>query len=252
MFELNIKGRVFLTDENNLHNEWEKYKATRAERWNHTSARAKDWHRVANGEQLTVAERWELESAGRRAALSGHIPSSVEHMDAQHQFAFYNGYGARNAENTLGNIASYVDGVGLLKTALFAIKTSVTHPTLVTTLIGKTIGGVKTAGTFFAKNLKSTEKWSIKGRLKAADLPHEGKIRYVPPEGHNPTKPLPRGEKNGYIDRFGNEWIKGPSRTLNQEFEWDVQLSDLGKKQFRWVKKNIQHLNISIDGKITH
>ena len=34
-------------------------------------------------------------------------------------------------------------------------------------------------------------------------------IRYVPPKGYQPSNPLPRGPQNGYVDRFGNEWVRG-------------------------------------------
>lgn len=57
-------------------------------------------------------------------------------------------------------------------------------------------------------------RWlSIKGRLKSAQLPTSGGIRYVPPRGYSPSMALPRGSNRGYIDRFGNEWVRGPSRT---------------------------------------
>lgn len=67
--------------------------------------------------------------------------------------------------------------------------------------------------------------FSIKGRVKAAQLPTAGRIRYAPPTGYRPSMPLPRGSSNGYIDRFGNEWVRGRSRTPGEAFEWDVQLS---------------------------
>jgi hypothetical protein len=79
--------------------------------------------------------------------------------------------------------------------------------------------------------------WTIRSRLNAAGpggqfgLPAQGKIRYLPPIGYNPANPLPRGSGSGYIDRFGNEWIVGPSHTKGQPFEWDVQLSKKGKAQ---------------------
>lgn len=57
---------------------------------------------------------------------------------------------------------------------------------------------------------------------------------------------------NGYLDRFDNEWVHGPSRTPGQNFEWDVQLSESGQKQFKWLIGNKNHLNISLDGRITH
>lgn len=74
-------------------------------------------------------------------------------------------------------------------------------------------------------------------------LPHrntKGKIRYRPPKNWKPTEPLPRGPQNGFMDRFGNEWTRGPSRTKGEPFEWDVQRPDGG------------HWNISLKGKATH
>jgi filamentous hemagglutinin len=77
--------------------------------------------------------------------------------------------------------------------------------------------------------------------MSRAQLPNRGGFaRYVPPDDWNPTERLPRGPQNGYVDNKGNEWVRGPSRTAGQPFEWDVQLPD-GR-----------HLNVSLDGKITH
>ena len=98
----------------------------------------------------------------------------------------------------------------------------------------------------------AAQPWSTKGRINYVQLPNEGKIRYVPPEGYSASQPLPRGPNKGYIDRFGNEWVKGPSRTAGQAFEWDVQLSRTGKAQLGWATRDGSHLNISLDGKITH
>jgi hypothetical protein len=99
---------------------------------------------------------------------------------------------------------------------------------------------------------------SIRGRMRAAGLgdelglPSEGKIRYVPPHGYNPANPLPRGVNGGYIDRFGNEWTPGPSRTPGEPFEWDVILSREGKAQLRWLSRDGQHVNVSLRGRVTH
>jgi RHS repeat-associated protein len=77
--------------------------------------------------------------------------------------------------------------------------------------------------------------------MDRAQLPHRGGLaRYVPPKSWNATEPLPRGPQNGYRDVHGNEWVRGPSRTAGQPFEWDVQLHDG------------THLNVSLDGEITH
>ena len=101
---------------------------------------------------------------------------------------------------------------------------------------------------------------SIGGRMRAAGpgdefgLPNQGRIRYVPPRGYNPESPLPRGPQGGYIDRFGNEWVVGPSRTQGQPFEWDVQLSRTGRSQIGWLSPdgNMAHVNVSPLGEVTH
>ena len=98
----------------------------------------------------------------------------------------------------------------------------------------------------------ASKVWTKKGRLKAIGLPTKGKIRFVPAKGYNPSNPLPRGPNNGIIDRFGNEWTKGPSRTKGQDFEWDVQLSKTGKQKLGWATRDGSHANISLDGRITH
>lgn len=38
----------------------------------------------------------------------------------------------------------------------------------------------------------------------------------------------------------------------NEPFEWDIQLSELGKKQLGWASRDKKHLNVSLKGKITH
>ena len=101
-------------------------------------------------------------------------------------------------------------------------------------------------------SLGSAKPWTIAQRLKYAKLPTTGKIRFVPRKRYKPNDPLERGPNNGYVDNFDNEWVKGPSRTAGQEFEWDVQLSKLGNKQLGWASRDGKHLNVSLDGKITH
>ena len=85
---------------------------------------------------------------------------------------------------------------------------------------------------------------------KEAQLPTEGKIRYVPPKNTGNT--LPRTSTGGYIDRFSNIWTKGPSRTLGEPFEWDVQLSKAGKRMLGWLSRDRRHINVSPKGIITH
>jgi len=98
----------------------------------------------------------------------------------------------------------------------------------------------------------AAQPWSTKGRIKYVELPTKGKIRFVPDSNYSPSNPQPRGPNDGYVDKFGNEWFKGPSRTAGQAFEWDVQLSSKGKAQLGWATRDGSHLNISLDGKIRH
>ena len=86
--------------------------------------------------------------------------------------------------------------------------------------------------------------------IKQAKLPTKGKIRYIPPENYG--KQLPRTSNGGYIDRFDNVWQKGPSRTMGEAFEWDVQLSPRGKAMLGWLSPDGRHLNVSLKGRITH
>ena len=101
-------------------------------------------------------------------------------------------------------------------------------------------------------------EWTTRSRLRAAGpgeefgLPSQGRIRYVPPENYNPANPLPRGPQNGYLDRFGNEWVVGSSRTPGQQFEWDVQLSRTGQNQIGWLSTDASHVNVSPLGEVTH
>jgi hypothetical protein len=101
----------------------------------------------------------------------------------------------------------------------------------------------------------ATGPFSMKGRLRVAQLPSRGRIRYVPPEGYSPRMPLPRARLNGrsgFVDRFGNVWAKGGSRTAGEPFEWDVQLSRTGRAQIGWLSREGSHVNVSLNGRVTH
>ena len=88
--------------------------------------------------------------------------------------------------------------------------------------------------------------------MKVTRLPASNtKIRYVPTKGYHPRNPLPRDPNGDLCDRFDSEWMKGMSRTKGQDFEWDVQLSGSGRRQFGNVTDK-EHLNVPFDGRITH
>lgn len=67
----------------------------------------------------------------------------------------------------------------------------------------------------------------------------------MPQRNYSPSEPLRKGDRGGFIDRFGNEWQKGSSRTIGYTFEWDVQLSTKGRAKLGWASKNGQYLNVS-------
>ena len=96
---------------------------------------------------------------------------------------------------------------------------------------------------------------TIGARLRAAGtegLLRRGPIRFIPHKGYNPANRLPTkkiGENvEGYVDRFGNVWVQGPSRDPRFTHEWDVQLAE---KSYKWFGKKA-HINVSPDGYITH
>jgi len=84
-------------------------------------------------------------------------------------------------------------------------------------------------------------KWDGAGVMKLPANPTELQVKH----------PLPRGPSHGFLDRFGNEWVRGPSRTKGQAFEWDVQLSRTGRSKLGWATDD-NHVNVSLDGRITH
>ncbi|MEU8984630.1 polymorphic toxin type 17 domain-containing protein [Streptomyces sp. NPDC048309] len=115
-------------------------------------------------------------------------------------------------------------------------------------------GGKRLAADAAEAGIRGTVKTGLKTLIKRAKLPTRGGVRYVPPR--NVSAALPRTSAGGYIDKFGNAWERGPSRTPGEPFEWDVQLSKHGRTQYSWLKpvsgKPLRHLNVSLKGIITH
>lgn len=107
-----------------------------------------------------------------------------------------------------------------------------------------------------ASNIGGKSKPSMMGLIKKHQLPWKGRIRYIPPKNWPTTQDLPRvkipGKSAAFVDRFGNIWTSGESRTKGQLFEWDVQLSRSGIQQLGKFTRDKRHLNVSLDGRITH
>ena len=124
----------------------------------------------------------------------------------------------------------------------------------ITTLVGyigfsKALSGIKCEP--LIKGGSCPIPLSKKAILKKNQLPIKGKIRFVPDKKWTPSQPLKK-QNGGYIDRFGNVWTKGPSRTAGEAFEWDVQLSKKGIEQVGWLSRDNAHINVSLEGEITH
>jgi hypothetical protein len=87
-------------------------------------------------------------------------------------------------------------------------------------------------------------------KAKKLDLPTEGPISFVPPKHWNPKNPMKTQDGKGFIDNYGNEWRKGPSRTAGEAFEWDV----IPSKQtgIANLSRDGSHVNVSLKGVVTH
>jgi hypothetical protein len=58
-------------------------------------------------------------------------------------------------------------------------------------------------------------------------------FRFIPRKGSSKSHPI-KGPNGGWVDKFGNEWVKGPPHHFpGFAHEWDVQLPGGG------------HLNVS-------
>ena len=100
---------------------------------------------------------------------------------------------------------------------------------------------------------------SIRGLIKRENLPTTGEVRYLPPKNFRigdglpyEMVPAPGGVAKAFKDRFGNKWVRGSTRTPGQPREWDVQLSEAGKRAYGNRTRDNTHLNVSYDGKVTH
>ena len=103
----------------------------------------------------------------------------------------------------------------------------------------------------------SSYKKSSKSLLKKAKLPRKGKMRFIPSKsdlmrGKLSTQKV--GNETGFVDKFGNVWLKGTSRTNGEAFEWDVQLTKTRGELFKrsGLSSDGKHLNVSLQGRITH
>jgi hypothetical protein len=110
-----------------------------------------------------------------------------------------------------------------------------------------------------AGKIKKIDWKSVDQRLDALGLPKkgEGDIGFVPRKRYRYERPLTTGDHGGYLDRDGNEWVKGDVRSHRHgdTHEWDVRLSAKGLRKYKEHSKLFpggRYINVSPGGKITH
>ena len=64
------------------------------------------------------------------------------------------------------------------------------------------------------------------------------------------AQPQRTEDKKGFVDAYGNEWRKGPSRTAGEPFEWDVVPA--GNSALKYLSRDGSHVNVSLGGSVTH
>lgn len=106
-----------------------------------------------------------------------------------------------------------------------------------------------------SENKADSSKPTTEQRLKKAGLPQEGDFRFEPPKKYHPGNKLPVAEGgNGFVDRYGNIWRKGPyhGKPGLFESEWDVQLSEAGKRMWGRFARGKGYINVRPDGMLSH
>ena len=186
-----------------------------------------------------------MDDGARISTTGDHRFWSINHSDWRRADQFGANDSLLSADSRPAGVA-YVDVAAIRNEMAFNLTVDSIHTYFVA------VGAV-----FALVHNRCGDEWTIGSRMRAAGqgdlgLPGQGRIRYVPPVGYNPASPLPRGPQHGYIDRFGNEWVMGPSRTEGHSFEWDVQLSRAGRAQLSWLSGDGNHVNVSPLGEVTH
>lgn len=87
-------------------------------------------------------------------------------------------------------------------------------------------------------------------RAQRQNLPTDGPVPFVPPDRWNPANPR-RGPNHGFMDAYGNEWTRGPSRTQGEAFEWDVIPANRNSGLAAFSGDG-SHVNVSLRGDVTH
>lgn len=103
------------------------------------------------------------------------------------------------------------------------------------------------------------KKATAKDRIKDEGLPTEGDFPFEAPKRYKPSEELPvvrDGRTKGYLDRFGNIWKKGPYHGKPgpnaPAHEWDIQLSEAGRRMWGQFARGKEYINVRPDGMLSH
>lgn len=103
------------------------------------------------------------------------------------------------------------------------------------------------------------KKATAKDRIKEEGLPTEGDFPFEAPKRYKPSEELPvvrEGRTKGYLDRFGNIWKKGPYHGKPgpnaPAHEWDIQLSEAGRRMWGRFARGKGYINVRPDGMLSH
>lgn len=88
-------------------------------------------------------------------------------------------------------------------------------------------------------------------KAKNLGLPTEGPITFVPPKRWDVNRPAKTQDGKGFLDAYGNEWRKGPSRTNGEPTEWDVVPRNKSGGIAN-LSRDGSHVNVSLTGVVTH
>ncbi|MDA7025581.1 polymorphic toxin type 17 domain-containing protein, partial [Bacillus sp. CLL-7-23] len=92
------------------------------------------------------------------------------------------------------------------------------------------------------KYRKEEYRKKITNPMTKAGLPNKGRFRFIPGKEVKFNK-----QHKGYFYKFGNLWKEGPYHgdpKKNFEFEWDVQLSEKGIKEWGKYAKNGKNMSM--------
>ncbi|EKD50119.1 MAG: hypothetical protein ACD_62C00645G0001, partial [uncultured bacterium] len=96
---------------------------------------------------------------------------------------------------------------------------------------------------------RAVRRARVNNVLRGRNLPIYGPWTFIPPDGWQPTQPLPQG-RSGFIDARGNEWQEDLGARAQGNDHWDVSF----EPGMAWGVRfpGVRHANINFNGFINH